>query len=163
MLVWLQAARASTPSHMIIGFMLPNSGVSASHYYLGFSFDPFPIEWGTQQGSSLLPILFILALGPLAVALRVHSDVCCLEVAKEHHKLMLFTVILLFLSPPLMLLCLTYSWSFQISEPSCIYGSMNLHLKPLTSLCLQNNYLEFRKIITFCGPPPQNPADSVFI
>lgn len=55
---------------------------------MGFASDPF-LE--TRQGYPLSPILFILALEPLAAAIRLHPDIHGLEIAREHHKLMLFT------------------------------------------------------------------------
>lgn len=57
--------------------------------YYGFESSLFPIRRGTQQGCPLSPLLFVLALEPLAEAIRLHPDVKGTEVAGSAHKISL--------------------------------------------------------------------------
>lgn len=58
--------------------------------YYGFESSLFSIRRGTRQGFLLSPLLFILALEPLAEAVPSHPDISGIGVANSISKLSLF-------------------------------------------------------------------------
>uniref|UniRef100_A0A803KB25 Reverse transcriptase domain-containing protein n=1 Tax=Xenopus tropicalis TaxID=8364 RepID=A0A803KB25_XENTR len=67
--------------------------------------DPFQLSGGTRQGCPLSPILFILALEPLAAQIRNNINITGLNVDSTHHKLCLFADdILMLITRPLITL-----------------------------------------------------------
>lgn len=58
--------------------------------YYGFKSSPFPIRRGTRQGCLLFPLLFVLAMEPLAEAIRSHPDITGVEIAGSPHKIAFF-------------------------------------------------------------------------
>lgn len=57
--------------------------------YYGFESPLLPIRRGTRQVCPLSPLLFILALEPLAEAVRTHLDIKDIEVVGFHHQISL--------------------------------------------------------------------------
>lgn len=57
---------------------------------MGYKSSKFPISSGTHQGCPLSPLLFIIALEPLAEHICLNPDIRGLELAGMHHKLALF-------------------------------------------------------------------------
>lgn len=53
--------------------------------YYGFESTTFPIKRDTHQGCPLSPLLFVLALEPLAEAIRSHPDTVGVEIAGTPH------------------------------------------------------------------------------
>lgn len=68
----------------------------------GYLSAPFPIQQGTRQGCPLSPLLFALAIEPLAVALRASPDFQGIRVGSHVLKLSMFADdMLLFISDPI--------------------------------------------------------------
>lgn len=71
--------------------------------YSGYRSDPFNIERGTRQGCPLSPLLFSLAIEPLAQLIRSNINIKGLELGGHQHKLCLFADdVLVFLTSPLL-------------------------------------------------------------
>ena len=67
----------------------------------GLRSTPFPVSRGTKQGCPLSPLLFIIALEPLAEAIRSHNDIKGLSMGSTDQKLLLFADdLLVILSQP---------------------------------------------------------------
>ena len=63
--------------------------------------EPFPIARGVRQGCPLSPLLFALALEPLAETIRLHIDIKGITIGHKEHKIALYADnILVFLSSP---------------------------------------------------------------
>ncbi|XDV28526.1 hypothetical protein PO909_031812 [Leuciscus waleckii] len=63
--------------------------------------EPFPIARGVRQGCPLSPLLFALALEPLAETIQLHTDVKGITIGSKQHKIALYADdILIFLSSP---------------------------------------------------------------
>lgn len=99
--------------------------------YSGFGSDYISIEQGTRQGCPLSPILFTVAIKPLALLIRSNPNIHGLELNSHHHKLCLFADdVLLFLTSPL------------ISAPNLLHtlykfgGVSGLQVKPQKSTTL---------------------------
>lgn len=63
---------------------------SASVRYAGCLSPSFPISRGTRQGCPLSPVLFVLALEPLAIALRADPNITGIPYAGDNYKLNMF-------------------------------------------------------------------------
>lgn len=83
----------------------PEASVQTNGYISPF----FRLGRGTRQGSPLSPLLFFIALEPLAAEIRQDENFCGIDFAGSVHKLMLYVDdILLFVSDP------------QVSVPSLL-------------------------------------------
>lgn len=77
------------------------SGARASVLTNGVALCNFELHTGTRQGCSLSPLLFVLALEPLAIAIRQNADIMGVTIGNEVHKLSLYADdVILFLSQP---------------------------------------------------------------
>lgn len=112
--------------------------------YYGFESPLFNIGRGTCQGCPLSPLLFILALEPLAEAIHSHPEISGIEVAGSSHKITLFADILLTLTSPRISLPNLFSLlaSFTSFSGLCVNPSkskalsVNLPHSVLTNLTL---------------------------
>lgn len=69
--------------------------------YSGFRSESFPIQRGTKQGCPLSPLVFALAIEPLATLIRTNPNIQGLKAASSPHKLCLFADdALLFVTSP---------------------------------------------------------------
>lgn len=77
------------------------AGASSHILSNGFLSAPFPIQQGTRQGCPLSPLLFALALEPLAIALRYSPDFRGISVGGKTLKVSLLADhMLMFISEP---------------------------------------------------------------
>lgn len=82
---------------------MPLRGLGWEAYVVtnGLQSPPFPLRRGTRQGCPLSPLLFALAIKPLAEAIRQHKDVHGVMMGGKTHKITLYADdILLFLTKP---------------------------------------------------------------
>ena len=56
----------------------------------GQKLKPFPLRTGTRQGCPFSPLLFAIALGVLAIAIRQEEEIKGIQIGKEEVKLSLF-------------------------------------------------------------------------
>lgn len=77
------------------------SDPSAIVKYMGHESSSFPIAQGVCQGCPLSPLLFVIALEPLAAHMRRSSDIGGIELAGVQHKLAMFAddILMLITSP----------------------------------------------------------------
>lgn len=67
----------------------------------GWRSETFPLARGVRQGCPLSPLLFALALEPLAESIRLHTEVRGVRMGNVEHKIALYADdILLFLTSP---------------------------------------------------------------
>ena len=67
----------------------------------GWRSETFPLARGIRQGCPLSPLLFALALEPLAESIRLHTEVRGVRMGNMEHKIALYADdILLFLTSP---------------------------------------------------------------
>lgn len=64
--------------------------LKASMKINGLDSSPFVISRGTRQGSPLSPVLFALAIEPLAELLRASTKYTGVQIRSRHHKISLF-------------------------------------------------------------------------
>uniref|UniRef100_A0A8C5LMR6 Reverse transcriptase domain-containing protein n=1 Tax=Leptobrachium leishanense TaxID=445787 RepID=A0A8C5LMR6_9ANUR len=93
--------RFGFPEHFVNSIMALYSAPSAKVLASGFLSSPFHITNGTRQGCPLSPLIFILALEPLALQIKTSPAIKGLSTPNGEHKLALFADdILLFLTSP---------------------------------------------------------------
>ncbi len=106
----------------------------------------FNLQRGTRQGCPLSPLLFAIAIEPLAIALRSSAQVCGIIRAGTVHKVSLYADdLLFFLSNPLSSIPQTLS----ILDIYSSFSGYKLHfckseLFPLNSPSLQISYSDFQ-------------------
>uniref|UniRef100_A0A803JI52 Reverse transcriptase domain-containing protein n=1 Tax=Xenopus tropicalis TaxID=8364 RepID=A0A803JI52_XENTR len=121
----------------------PQAYVRWGPYYT----ETFPLSGGTRQGCPLSPILFILALEPLAAQIRNNINISGLQTESNHHKICLFADdILLMITRPLTTLpnlINTFDKYAEISGLKINYTktyAMNMNLPPPQLKLLQLNF-----------------------
>lgn len=109
------------------------------HY--GFKSVPFSIRRGTWQGCPLSPLLFILAMEPLAEAIRSHPDITGVEIAGTPHKISLFADdILITLTNPRITLPNLFSLLDSFASLSGKSKAMSINLLPSDLITLKNSF-----------------------
>ena len=105
-------------------------------------FKPFTLHRSTRQGCPLSPLLFVLAIEPLAMATRAHKDIMGITIGGYEHRIALYADdIIIFLTnlkdsiPQLVNLIETFvniSWyEINNSKSALMFLNENERLKPI--------------------------------
>uniref|UniRef100_A0A8C5QS28 Reverse transcriptase domain-containing protein n=1 Tax=Leptobrachium leishanense TaxID=445787 RepID=A0A8C5QS28_9ANUR len=135
------------PALFIQSVMALYSTPSAKVLSMGFSSPTFPITNGTRQGCPLSPLIFVLALEPLASHIRLNTSISGLPTPAGKQKLALFADdILLYLStsetslPPLFNLLEKYGRLSYYKNNVGKTQALPLHIPGLSLVDLKTQY-----------------------